>query len=367
MNKTPALLHRLSVIPLILLFLIGTAQGQSFTEKKSYSKSIQVNREVTLEIDNRYGSVNITPSVRDVISVKAEIEASAQNQEKVRNLIKGIDVSISESDLLVRVVTEFSQSITNIVEAFKEMTSKVIPYESGIEVNYSITAPEYINLKIINKYGDVTIGNCTSSLILDLSNGSFKANSVNEAGQIDLISGDIAVNKLNKGIINTTFANVEINESQDLTITSVSSKLYLKQAEKINIDSRRDKFYIGTAGSIKGISYFTDYKIDNLLKEVNLDAKYGDLEIDLVDRSFGLISLKSTYADIDITFHQMASYNLDIKHLNAFLVLPEKKSDIQKRTINEDRKEYTTYGTVGTNPGNIKVLIDANRGNIHLR
>jgi hypothetical protein len=160
---------------------------------------------------------------------------------------------------------------------------------------------------------------------------------------------------------------VEINESQDLTITSVSSKLYLKQAEKINIDSRRDKFYIGTAGYIKGISYFTDYKIDNLLKEVNLDAKYGDLEIDLVDRSFGLISLKSTYADIDITFHQMASYNLDIKHLNAFLVLPEKKSDIQKRTINEDRKEYTTYGTVGTNPGNIKVLIDANRGNIHLR
>jgi len=358
-----------SLIAFIMTFFFcgGTISGQPFTEKKTYTKTIQVNREMTLELDNKYGTVNITPSTRDVISVKAEIEASAPNQERVRNLIKGIDVSISETDLQIRVVTEFSQSITTIVEAFKEMTNKVIPYESGIEVNYFITAPEYLNMKIINKYGDVTMENCTGSLSLDLSNGSFKANSVNEARQIELVFGGITVNKVNKGIINTSFSDVEINESQDLTITSVSSKFYLKQAGKIDADSRRDKFYIGTVSSIKGTSYFTDYKIDNLLKEVNLDAKYGNLEVDLIDRTFELVSLKSTYADINLTFHQMASYNLDIKHLNAFLVLPDNKSDIKKRTINEEKKEYTTYGTVGSNPGNVKVLIDANRGNIYLR
>ena len=359
----------LSMIAFILIFLFygGTISGQSQTERKTYSKSIQVNREVTLELNNKYGSVNIIPWTRDVVSVKAEIEASAPNQERLRNMINGIDVSISQTDLLVRVETEFSQNITTLVESFKEMTSKVIPYESGIQINYSINVPEYLNMKIINKYGDVLMENSTGNLSLDLSNGSFKANSINEAKEMELAFCHVTINKLVRGNINTSFSDVEINESQDLTLTSVSSRFYLKQAAVINVESRRDKFYIGTTGSLKGVSYFTDYKIDNLLKEVYLDAKYGDLNIDLVDKGFELVSIKSTYADIDLTFHPTASYNLDIKHLNAFLVVPENRSDLRKRTINEDKKEYTTYGTVGSNPGNVKVLIDATRGNIHLR
>jgi hypothetical protein len=352
---------------LIFLFYGGTISGQSQTERKTYSKSIQVNREVTLELNNKYGSVNITPWSRDVVSVKAEIEASAPNQERLRNMINGIDVSITQTDLLVRVETEFSQNITTLVESFKEMTSKVIPYESGIQINYSINVPEYLNMKITNKFGDVFMENSTGNFSLNLSNGSFKANSINEAREMELVFCEVTINKLVKGNMNASFSDVEINESQDLTLTSVSSKFYLKQVAVINVESRRDKFYIGTIESIKGESYFTDYKIDNLLKEVNLDAKYGDLNIDLVDKGFELVSIKSTFADIDLTFNPTASYNLDIKHLNAFLVVPENRADLKKRTINEDKKEYTTYGTVGSNPGNVKVLIDATRGNIRLK
>jgi hypothetical protein len=299
--------------------------------------------------------------------VKAEIEAFAPNQDRLHNMIKGIDVSMSETDLLIRIATEFTQNITTLIESFKEMTGKLIPYESGIQVNYFISAPEYLNMKIINKYGDVVMENSTGNLSLELSNGSLKANSISNAGKIELVFCDVTIKKVISGNIDASFSDVVIDESQDLTITSVSSKFYFKQAAKINAESRRDKFDIGIAGSMNANSYFTDYKIENLQKEVNLDAKYGDLNIDLIDSGFELITIKSTYVDMDLTFHQAASYNLDIKHLNAFLVLPERKSGIKEKTVSEERKEYMTYGTVGNNPGNRKVLIDATRGNIHLK
>lgn len=72
-------------------------------------------------------------------------------------------------------------------------------------------------------------------------------------------------------------------------------------------------------------------------------------------------------SDISLTFDPAVSYNLDIRHVNAFLVLPEKNSDIEKKSVNEDKKEYMTFGTVGKNPGSVKVSIDTTRGNIYIK
>lgn len=53
--------------------------------------------------------------------------------------------------------------------------------------------------------------------------------------------------------------------------------------------------------------------------------------------------------------------------VHAFLVVPEKNSKIEKKILNDEKKEYMTFGTVGRNPGNTKVMINATRGNIYLK
>ena len=58
---------------------------------------------------------------------------------------------------------------------------------------------------------------------------------------------------------------------------------------------------------------------------------------------------------------------MDIRHLNAFLVLPEKNIKTEKKSLNEDKKEYLTTDMVGKNPGKAKVKIDATRGIIYLK
>jgi len=47
--------------------------------------------------------------------------------------------------------------------------------------------------------------------------------------------------------------------------------------------------------------------------------------------------------------------------------LPDKDIQTEQKALNEEKKEYMTYGTVGRNPGTTKVKIDATHGNIYLK
>jgi hypothetical protein len=358
--KNVALIILIFICPLVL-------KGQSFSEKRIFSKRIPAKKDMTLEINNKYGTVHITSWKVDSVSVRAEVEAFAPNESRLGKMLEGITVDISETNWLIRARTEFTQSINMIFESFKGMTKKLIPYESRVQINYFINAPDYINLNIENKYGDVYMESNIASTSVRVSNGSFKANSLNKAPDLTLTFCDATINKITEGTIDASFSEIVIGESDFLKINSISSRYDLKYNETINTDSKRDKFFIGTNGSIKGTSYFTDFRIEKLKNALDLETKYGSISADNVERSINNIVINSGYTDINLSFDPSVSYNLDIRYVNAFISLPDKNARLEKKSIDEEKKEFLTFGTVGKSPGNIKVRIDATRGNIYLK
>jgi hypothetical protein len=252
-------------------------------------------------------------------------------------------------------------------ESFKGMTNKLIPYDSRVQINYFINIPEYLNLKIINKYGDVYMENNMGEFSIDLSNGSFKANMIKNANSIHLSFCDATINRLDVGKIDASFSELVINGAGDLDINSISSRFELKNTVRLRIESKKDKFFIGETESISGNSYFTDYKIEKISKEINITTRYGSFNADMIERGIELITLNSNYSDISLIFDPSVSYNLDIKHINTFLTIPETNSKLEKKSVNEEKKEFITFGTVGKNPGNVKVKIDATRGNVFIK
>jgi len=354
-------------IILILLCLTQSFYGQQFSEKRTFRKLIPVNNEMTLEINNKYGSIHILTSNSDTVSIRAEVEASAQNQERIHKMLNGITVNISETTYLIRAQTDFSRTIDMLFENFKGMTNKLIPYESRMQIDYFIEAPEILNIRITNKYGDVYLENTKGSFSLDLSNGSFQANSISKTAQMKLNFCDAAINRINEGTIDASFSEVVIGESENLAISSVSTKFDLKKNNVLDTKSRRDKYFIGNVRYLRGNSYFSDYRIENLENEIKLDSKYGSIHADYISKNCETINITSGYTDIYLTFDASLSYNLDVRHTNAFLALPEGKAMVEEEVFNEEKKEYMTFGRVGKNPGRLKVIIEANRGNIYLK
>jgi hypothetical protein len=133
------------------------------------------------------------------------------------------------------------------------------------------------------------------------------------------------------------------------------------------VESRKDKFFLSNVDVLQGTSYFSDYNVRNLKRDLNLSTKYGTVSADLIEKGFESVNINSGYTDISLGFDQGASYNLEIRHVNSFLVLPDRNIKTERKVLNDDKKEYMTFGTIGRNPGTSRVKIDATRGNIYLK
>jgi hypothetical protein len=341
--------------------------AQNDSDTRSYIRSVPVGKETTLEVSNKYGTIQITQWDKDSVFIRAEVKAYAKDRSKLTKMFDGITVNITDSKYLVRAQTEFTSNINTLFESFKGMTSKIISYDSHIEINYYINVPEYLNLKIENKYGDVYMEGNSGEFKISISNGSFKAKSLGKNSSLTMNFCDANINSIVSGNINASFSEVSIGETGDLSVNSISSKYDIKNAGSIRGESKRDKFFIENIESLEGDAYFTDYKVNNIRKELHLTTRYGSVSTDLIEKGFVSIDINSSYSDLSLRFDPGSSYNLDIRHINAFLVLPDKNIKTEQKSLNEDKKEYITYGTVGKNPGTAKVKIDATRGNIYLK
>jgi len=351
----------------LLTFIISSVSAQSVSEKRSFMKSLPVSKGSKLEVKNRHGDIRITTWNKDSVFVMAEIEAFAPTRSKLNNMLDGINIDISETASLIRATTEFDQSLNTLLESFKGLTDKIFDYESRVQITYFINAPDYVNIKIDNQFGNVSMENNRGIVSLSISNGDFKANSLNEVSDFNLNFGEAEIEYLKSGKITCTFAEFKITECGELSVNSTSSRFDIKKAGRIYAESRRDKFFAGTISELEGTSYFTDFRIESVARELDLTLKYGSLEVENTDNGFEKINIVSAYSDITLAFGPATSYDFEIRHINAFLVIPEKNTISDKEAINEDKKEYVTSGTHGSNPGSRRVEIEANRGNIHIR
>lgn len=351
----------------MICLIISSASAQSVSEKRSFMKSVKINKDARLEVINKYGDIKITSWNKDSVSVMAEIEAFAPNQTKLRKMFDGLNIDITQTDYLIRAKTEFDQNLSVMLESFKGLTEKIINYDSRVQINYFINIPEYVDVSIENQFGDITMENNKGDISISLSNGDFKANSLNRISEFTLNFGEAEIGSLVSGKINTTFSELVITQCGDLSINSTSSRFDVKKAEKLHLESRRDKFFGGSISELGGTSYFTDFKIESILKNIDLTLKYGSLDVERTENRFEKINLISAYSDITFGFDPSASYEFEIRHTNAFVVIPDKNTRSKKEALNDNKKEYFTSGTFGNNPGSRRVIIEATRGNIYLR
>ena len=367
LKKTKAMSCKKGIIFLLILIPFCHVISQGSEETRSFMKSFPVGKESSLEVDNKYGTIQITSWNKDSAYIRAEIKASAPNQSKLNKMFNEINVKITGTGNLVMAQTVFAQNINALFESFKGMTNKVINYDSQVKINYYINIPEYLNLRIENRYGDVYIENRTGDFNLSLSNGSLKADSLEGKSIIKLSFCDAAISTIRSGSIDVSFSEVTISEVNKLSVKSISSKHRINKAGNISFESRRDDFFIDQAESLEGNSYFTDFEIGSLTKFINLISRYGNLDIDNIGNRFESANINSGYSEISLELDPDASCNIEIRTLNTYLALPSKKTETEKRTLDEGKKEYITTGTIGKDPGSRLLKIDATRGKIYLK
>lgn len=345
----------------ILLFTLG-ARAQVPEFNRHVSRSFPVINNITVDISNKYGRIQIIPWEKDSVKFSIDMRIRARDRQKMEKLKQSVDFEFTTGQYFVMARTKFGDSSADVFKDIVDIAGSYLSSSNSVTINYVVMIPAQVSLKIENKFGDVYFDNQESALNLNLSYGDLKANRLEGRSEIKITSGDGDVGYLNDGQLNISYGNLHVNEAQRLTVQSRSSNLTIDRTADLKLDSRRDKVYLHDVSSLSGTSYFSDIRVTSLRSDLNFSGRYGDLTVGNVDRSFSLISITSEFTDLVLTFKKPMAFNLDLTHhQDVQFMYPKAIGSLKTKVSDAANKIFSTTGMLGTGRTDADVIIQANR------
>lgn len=354
------------IIPVLIICLAmipSMAVGQTAIETRTLKKSFPVTEGMSLEVTNKYGKVHLSKTSADSVNIRIEMHASAPNQSKLKKLVDGVTFELNSTNYFIIAETRFLKGRANIFEGIRNITNNLISSESKVEINYYVMVPDFIDIKIDNRYGDIYVESTSCDLDIKMSNGNFNAEDLSGNNVFDLSFYDATINSCERARMNLSYGELKISEASDLNIVSSSSRIEIDSINNLRLDSKRDKYYIRDIDKIEGEGYFTEFEIEKIGTSAGLNTKYGSLRIINLEPGFSILSIDSDYTTIDISTLKGSSFNVDIKAVNCPVNLPG-EWQLEEKTISEERKEYLYFGRTNIKESGSQVKINCERGKL---
>ena len=297
---------------ILFILLSSSFSVKAITKHKSFSKSFPVTENTEVQINNKYGNIQIINWDKDEVKIEVKITVSGAKEAKVDKTIVYINIDFTASQFYVIASTAFKNEKNKFWSEVADLTNSILKGGNNTEINYTVFMPDNIPLKINNKFGNVYLTDRKSKSEIKLSNGDVKANYFSAYLDLQLSYGNATIKSLNQAKIKSTFGEFNINQAQDLEINSKSSTYHCDELNNLKLDSKRDKLYLGTVNSINGKASLSHVKIDQLNSDLLLNTNFGDLILKQVSNGFNVINIQSSNTDIFSAFHQNASFKLDL-------------------------------------------------------
>ena len=297
----------------VLLFASKTGSfAQTFSNNKSVTQSYKVSPETTVEINNKYGKIHVISWEKDSVMITASLNVYSNNLTRLEKVKNNINFRFTYTKFYISAFTDFGTSSNQILTELKSLSDVLISGQNQIEINYLVYCPAEINLNLVNKFGDIYIDDMIGKLKISLSNGDLKINSVEGEAQIELVFGSGIINDLREGQLTVSYSDIKIKDALKLDIDSKSSTLNIDRADFMKTISRRDKYFINTIGNFYSNSEFSQIWIDKLLCETDCNMKYGSITLSDIQKDFCNINLNSEYTDLNLKFYEASKYEADI-------------------------------------------------------
>ncbi|MFO7852895.1 MAG: hypothetical protein ACQERS_01080 [Bacteroidota bacterium] len=344
----------------LVLFLSVSMYGTDL--QKQFSKEYDARGVELLKISNRYGDVEIVSSDNNTINIVVDVKLSHPNESKAERLLSMINVEFSESDNTIEARTVINRQF--------RMDNRG-PHR-GFSIDYRVEMPEDMNLKLLNRYGELKAGTLSGHVDIGVKYGSLfiknltrgNVEPLNRVNAEYLHAGDIQ----DAGWLELNMRYVgkfNISNAQALLIDSrYSTNNIIGEVSSVVIDSKSDKFEINKLNNIVAESVYTEYKIGNLSQILDIETRYGSINVDNVDAGFEMIRTDTDYSSVKISFDESASYKLKAETRYSGFSFNEKDADITQR-IQEATSMYieAVIGKAGTKS---EVDIKADYGSVKL-
>jgi len=349
---------RFKLTTLLLLICIGLSTQVFASDDyiKSFDGKYAVKAGDQLTIENKYGDIEIKNWEVDSVVIKATITAHTSSEAKAESLFKGIEINMDQ--------------IGETIMAFTEM-QKNFKTGNKFSIDYEVFMPEYIQISLNNKFGDIYINTVKAKTNINLSYGNLLAEKFlypNEKplSSINLSYAKATINECNRTKLTLKYSKMNIGTSETLVVVSRFSKLHLDNNISLIADSKYDAFSVMNTESVlisKG--QYSDIKIDNVSRNLNLNLRYGNCKVANVASDFESISIDNQYVPSRITIAEGASYMLEAETKYCGISYPSDSQVISEEKNHSESKIKVRVGNSDSPKSRVSVI--SKYGNISLK
>jgi hypothetical protein len=327
----------------LLLIIFFSASLSAQYEKCNISKTIPVKKGTTLMLSNKYGDINCITINDDSVTVCATITIVQDDETLLRRNLKLVNISIEKLKDTIKVVTQYDKKF------FSESAREG---RKSFNVDYLVRIPAYLDVSIINEFGNISLEEISGIVNLRLSQGFLSARKLTRGNEKPVSSiyidhGKLSIDELNWITMNVyNCTSVNIWKAQALMINSTISKIKTGDISSMIVDSKSDNYNIKSVNNIILVSAYSTFETGILTGKLKSNTTYGTLNISGIKKGFSSIDILSGQTQVSINTGPNASFLADIVATDSSVEFPSEKYPAIHRT--GSNYSSTLQGIAGT-------------------
>jgi len=333
-----------------------TKQRKSKTIKKEYS----VDSNATVDIDNKYGAINITTWNENRVEITVVITVKGSNESTLERRLRDINVAFN--------ATSDRVSAKTIIEKNRRSWSfwGGNRKNSSLQINYFIKMPVTNNVVLDNDYGSIVLNELNGSADINCDYGKItigELNNTNNTINLDYCSPS-TISFMEAGTIDVDYSKLTVDKTTTAKVNSDYSTLHFGSAKTITFNSDYGNITIDNADNITGNTDYVSVRLGTISKNLNLKADYGSLRIKEIIKGFENIDITGKYVSIKIgtSTHNSFDFTIDLSY--AGFRYNENHVDLRKDIQKSSKKHFEGFYGKGTSSS--KLTIKSQYGSVSL-
>lgn len=270
------------------------------TKQKKISREFKVSPNDLLKIKNSYGNIDITTWEQNVVSIEVIVKVNGNDEQKVDEKLKEIDVEFQQTSEGVSARTLFSKDNSS------SWWSSLFGSDSNLhrEVNYIVKAPASNNVDLDNDYGHIFIDKLNGNAKISCDYGRIDAGRLN--GPSNTLSFDYSRNShfgyINKAVINADYSEFVVDDAKSLTINADYTTSSIRRVEFLKFNCDYGSLRADKVKRISGTGDYLTTKFGEVHQSVDLNLDYGSLSIAKLVKGAGDVNIKTDYTSTKIGY-----------------------------------------------------------------
>jgi len=338
----------LSIIPLI--GFANTIPGKGKYEKsKKINKEFSVNADALLDINNKYGNVDVVSWNENRVVIDVEIIVSGNSESKVIEKLSEISIEFDSSKSKVSAKTVFGKK-----SGWKNNSNL------SFEVNYKVKMPVTNQANFNNDYGSISLNELKGKASINCDYGKIIIGSLyHNANSINIdYTNNSTIELINGGSINADYSELTVEKAKNINLNADYTTTVFESLEDLNFNCDYGKVQVEQGNNINGNGDYLSMEFGTIYKNLNIESDYGNIKVKKLMNGFENVEINTDYTSTKIGLDPAASFNFILNLSYAGFSYDGDNITYTKKIVKNTSNYYEGSVNKVNSSSNIKISSD---------